>query len=1173
MAVSARELIFYIRASNQASGAISRVIADIMALNRATDLANKKQLAQARVQTSGVRLSAAQRDLQSVKANVPAQQALLAAQAARSKLSDTQFAQGSRMLTQERSAFDLQTRRLQIQQRIAAIQPADAEAGFSAEQTAQLEIYDRQLQSIGMQEAVVTRNQTALAASTEKLAAAYATALSEQRRLQAAVNFNQIDPVALEAAQAKVSMAQAQYSSAVTQSENLARAQRAESIAQMGKYASSIEHVGRVAQISGAVMLAGFGAAALGAAKLQSSLVLAATQTTTPGRNTTAQVLANAQVLQNRILQIQKSGRSTASTGQQSAAAYQIFSSTTLPGNQNQQLQQGIKLLKEFNTVATANFGQVSLQDVTKAGTVIMNNFHTSVAQMPAALNTMQAAVRFGSLTMGQFLSTFNTLAPSFKAAGYSFTAMSQNIAAISRYFPNISTGAVGLARLTDTFGRYSDKFKEWGVTITDATGHLLPLNEIIQKIIDKEPGLSKGGVALQAFLKTVTGNAGTSQARKAFVTYAENLPQIDKLLKQVKNDNNELSKSFSAMQKSPGVQWAEFTNKLKALSFEIGIYAIPAFMQLGKPIANLVKWFDTLSPSTQRLIAKFGVFGGAGLLLTGTLLKVVGMGIQLVSFFNATGVGLTKLGGKFATAEARAATFRKTMMLLKGIGTIAIVVAVSYVISKEGQRFNNWLGSTSIGKKLGMGNVMPNFQQMLAAAKAGKLTTTQIETLRNAGGMSTAQEKQLIAATPGTLPFAGTGGSWLTVPKGWATMGQGKATGIVNAAAQTASWNSLYKAVKKAQSLMTANPQSLKDAQAYYDALDKLQKASTGNQFQAAESVLGNEKSTNNKRLTAAKTFAQDLKNLKIRNDSVLERATSLTSGGTHTKLLQEIKSKALQIDQEMATASTKTQLTAINVQVKALKKLEAEQKTVADDMKTYQTEAVQSLQQTYTNLLQQNQQAFGTLFQGPFMSGPAFQNMTQWGLVNRFGQATPRPQDLTKDLRSQVGQFNALHSGLSNLKKRGLPAGLLSQIEQQGTAAVPDIQALEKMTSGQLKVYARLWTQGQRDIQKATTIDFQPELKKWRVYGKEIAKAISQGISEDDFTIFKNLKSEILKELKPHPTVGHGKHPTVQLTPSQRAAKPVVYEYHVHGVGSTREAMTELKHMHFRNRNSWLM
>jgi hypothetical protein len=286
-------------------------------------------------------------------------------------------------------------------------------------------------------------------------------------------------------------------------------------------------------------------------------------------------------------------------------------------------------------------------------------------------------------------------------------------------------------------------------------------------------------------------------------------------------------------------------------------------------------------------------------------------------------------------------------------------------------------------------------------------------------------------------------------------------------------------------------------------------------------------------------------------------------------SKLFDSIRDKAAKIRKELHDATTKSQIEDVRAQIKTLRTMESEYKKAVDSSKTYQAEATQDLQQLYSNFLQANQQAFGTLFQGPFVSGPQFSNMTQWGLMNKFGQATPRPTDLLKDLREQVGQFQTFRHGLATLRRRGLPASMIAEIQSQGVAAVPDIQALEKMSKGQLKTYGKLWTQGQRDIVKATKIDFAPELKKWKVYGREIAKAIAQGISENDFTMFNNLKSSILRELRgTHaPSGGRGGHRGTAGT--HATGHTTAYHYHVH-TDHPDKAMTELRHMNFRMRNS---
>src|SRR5205814_8602740 len=124
-----------------------------------------------------------------------------------------------------------------------------------------------------------------------------------------------------------------------------------------------------------------------------------------------------------------------------------------------QQIQQGMKLLEQFNQAAIA--GQVPLEDVTHAGITVLNNFAEQgkqVQQMPKLFQRMFAAVRFGRMTMTEFVGSLNQVAPAFSTAfgrtPRAFDEMSAALATLTRQMPSVRMAATGLARLTEIFQR-----------------------------------------------------------------------------------------------------------------------------------------------------------------------------------------------------------------------------------------------------------------------------------------------------------------------------------------------------------------------------------------------------------------------------------------------------------------------------------------------------------------------------------------------------------------------------------------------------------------------------------------------------------------------------------------------------------------------------------------------
>ena len=263
-----------------------------------------------------------------------------------------------------------------------------------------------------------------------------------------------------------------------------------------------------------------------------------------------------------RFRKILASGRVIAQPEEQTAATYRIFSGITLKGSQISQLKQGITLLKEFNRVTTANMGLVSLEEVTRAGITLINRFGYTAANIRDPLNVMQAAVRFGDITLSEFIASMNQAAPAAQAAGYSFKDMAVGIAFASRQFSQVRMGSTGYARLVETFSKRDtiDGLKAQGVAITTLAGgfeHLLPIQEIARRVIAKFGGdVKKGTVFVQNFFKEIGNTQGTIQARRYLEALLHRLPLFNTIFKQVTKDKTELDKSFAAAQADPGVRW-----------------------------------------------------------------------------------------------------------------------------------------------------------------------------------------------------------------------------------------------------------------------------------------------------------------------------------------------------------------------------------------------------------------------------------------------------------------------------------------------------------------------------------------------------------------------------------------------------------------------------------------
>jgi hypothetical protein len=213
---------------------------------------------------------------------------------------------------------------------------------------------------------------------------------------------------------------------------------------------------------------------------------------------------------------------------------------------------------------------------------------------------------------------------------------------------------------------------------------------------------------------------------------------------------------------------------------------------------------------------------------------------------------------------------------------------------------------------------------------------------------------------------------------------------------------------------------------------------------------------------------------------------------------------------------------------QVSAIQKAQiAKQK---DNLKT----ATDNVAQMYDDLLQQNQQFMGTLFQGPFLQSPAQQAMREWGVQMK-------KSDLTKDLKSQITQFQRFEAALNVLRRRGAPLQLIQQLQQLGPSALPQIQLLTKMAPRQFQEYIRVFQRGQQLIKQQTMRDLKAQLALYRSYGKNIGRQIVLGIRDQSGPMKGEIRKLVL-QMFPELKVGN-RTPTGRQGPN----KPTV-QHHTH-------------------------
>jgi hypothetical protein len=440
--------------------------------------------------------------------------------------------------------------------------------------------------------------------------------------------------------------------------------------------ARAISHTGRVMQMFGMVGTAAFGLAAVSAAHFNQEATLVATQTGDAFTSTASDIARNADSIEKSVIRIMQ----TIPANQQDLTdtLYNIYSSM------NVTFGRGTQLLELFGQAWEAGGMRGSIEDVSNALITLGNNWSDQVKTMDDWKNLVSdtmATVRFGRMTIDQYTTTMNQLAPAFHNAGQSIDTMNVAIAFMTRQMPSQRMAATGLARLMTVLARVASVRPDLG--LADAQGNLKQLNEIIDILIQKFPKLLTSGVFRTNFFKDIAGQQGTEQARRAFTGLVEGVQNYRRIHRDMRRDQNEFNRSLAAMGATSGVRWAQFVAQLKAFVLVIGRAALPALLVFGRQLQRVMTFFGD-HPDLTRAIGYFGAFAAVLTMLVGTVAVVLGsfagmilsakyLGAQLGSTEKSAGLLARILGRGGLATVASEAGFAMTSLL--GI-LVAIPVA-----------------------------------------------------------------------------------------------------------------------------------------------------------------------------------------------------------------------------------------------------------------------------------------------------------------------------------------------------------------------------------------------------------------------------------------------------------------------------------------------------------------
>ena len=362
MAVTARELLLILRAQNQASGALRRLAGDLQGLGKVQQLHMRRNA-------------------------LAIQQAQIMRQRQRALNEQFDVEQGRRFMHTVAERNRLYARQIYYADQLANTQ--------------------KKLIASGRREAAALARSGPQSTRYIDAAVAAENLRIRQRRLQTALN---LIPAAIDAnverfvklkkrsneLSSDLSILGQRAVRAEIQQRQLAKAITDARWDRVGQSFRAVGNASKFVQLAGLGMGAGLAFAANEAAKFQEQVMLVATQTGKIGSGFEA-VVANAEVLNEAILRV--ASESTSSLEQLGDAAYDIFSSLTLPQN-GKGLRMGTDMLKQFSDAAIA--GMTDVSTVGEGVIAVLNafeEFSPTGKDVNKILNRLFAAVRFGRMT------------------------------------------------------------------------------------------------------------------------------------------------------------------------------------------------------------------------------------------------------------------------------------------------------------------------------------------------------------------------------------------------------------------------------------------------------------------------------------------------------------------------------------------------------------------------------------------------------------------------------------------------------------------------------------------------------------------------------------------------------------------------------------------------------
>lgn len=352
--------------------------------------------------------------------------------------------------------------------------------------------------------------------------------------------------------------------------------------------------------------------------------------------------------------------------------------------------QESMAALPSVLDLATAS--GMDLAQAADIASNIMGGFGIDAAEASRVTDILAKTAASANTNVAQLGDALKFAAPVANTLGMSMEETAAAIGIMSD--AGIQAGMAGrtlrsmMTRLASGSGEAGDMMAMLGLEVKNASGDMLPMGEILDRIREKTAGMGEAQRA--ATLKALAGQQAISGLS---VLLERGSADFANFTGELRNSEGAGEDMAQTMRDTLGGSLAELRSAAEAAALEFFNVLAPTLRKVVKVATDLARWFEGLSPTAKKLIVVVGGLAaalGPVLIVAGQITTAVSTLIPVITSLGSTLAVLSGPAGVILLVAAALATFIATNEDFRNS-----IIELATVIKEKAIKTLNWLKET----------------------------------------------------------------------------------------------------------------------------------------------------------------------------------------------------------------------------------------------------------------------------------------------------------------------------------------------------------------------------------------------------------------------------------------------------------------------------------------------